>query len=53
MNGDEKCLNFPINECPYCGSEFFIRRIRFKGFGIEVYKVMDYFLMIIQVYMII
>ncbi|WP_042753312.1 hypothetical protein [Lactococcus garvieae] len=37
MNSDESRLNFPMDECPYCGSEFFIRRIRFKGFGVEVY----------------
>lgn len=34
---DEVGLIFPISECPYCGSEYFIRRVRFKGSGVEVY----------------
>lgn len=38
MSNEETRLDFPMDECPYCGSDYFIRRIRFKGFGVETYR---------------
>lgn len=38
MTSNENRLKFPINECPYCGSENFIRKVKIFGYGFEVYE---------------
>lgn len=43
MNDDEPRLNFPINKCPYCGSKFFMRKVRISGYGHEIYGSSGYF----------
>jgi hypothetical protein len=34
----EMKLNFPMDKCPYCGSEDFIRKVKIFGYGFEVYE---------------
>ncbi|WP_242359037.1 hypothetical protein [Lactococcus petauri] len=38
MSSEETRLNFPIDECPYCGSKFFMRKVKVLGYGYEIYE---------------